>query len=384
MGIELVDWQPVFASALDEIRTRQLLRGAPNPVRQVRHLARRAIAPSVPWLFNQAKKMAQDCDLIVSHFVAYPARLAAHLAAKPHVTICLNHGLMPTGAVPPPMLPNLGSWLNRWMWGKVDQAFCKFLGPIYDPLRAAHGLAPLKHSSDVWESAQTNLILVDPVIFTAGGRRLPSDPQHTVIGSLFPPASLYGERLPDPLEAFLQAGDAPIFCTFGSLLDTEPDPKALETSTRLMVDAAQASGLRCVVQSRWSELSWRPDTPLVYPVETVSYPLLMSRCKLVLHHGGIGTATLALQAGRPNIVVGHFGDHFLWGDCLHRLGVAPKLLIRRGLTSERLADAMRKVARDHKMQECAKLLGRQMRPLDNLQRALDLIEQARANNSSAS
>jgi hypothetical protein len=37
----------------------------------------------------------------------------------------------------------------------------------------------------------------------------------------------------------------------------------------------------------------------------------------VCHHGGIGTTSAAIRAGKPSIIVSFFGDQFFWGNIVH-------------------------------------------------------------------
>lgn len=56
---------------------------------------------------------------------------------------------------------------------------------------------------------------------------------------------------------------------------------------------------------------------------------LMGRASLVIHHGGIGTASYALAAGVPQVALPMRGDQFDNGNRLQRLGVATMLAAAR-------------------------------------------------------
>jgi sterol 3beta-glucosyltransferase len=60
----------------------------------------------------------------------------------------------------------------------------------------------------------------------------------------------------------------------------------------------------------------------------------------VVHHGGAGTTAAGLRAGVPNIVIPHSNDQFAWGRRVQELGVGPKPIPRKKLTSPGLAAAI--------------------------------------------
>jgi UDP:flavonoid glycosyltransferase YjiC (YdhE family) len=63
---------------------------------------------------------------------------------------------------------------------------------------------------------------------------------------------------------------------------------------------------------------------------------LFGRASLVVHHGGIGTASYALAAGIPRVVMPMLGDQFDNGNRLVRLGVA-RMLSPRQTSGAKLA-----------------------------------------------
>jgi hypothetical protein len=72
------------------------------------------------------------------------------------------------------------------------------------------------------------------------------------------------------------------------------------------------------------------------------------RCSAVIHHGGVGTTGAGLRCGKPSLVVPFFGDLYLWGDVVARLGVGPAAVPVEQLSVERLLPALR-VLRDRRV-----------------------------------
>jgi vancomycin aglycone glucosyltransferase len=50
----------------------------------------------------------------------------------------------------------------------------------------------------------------------------------------------------------------------------------------------------------------------VLVIGSVSHRPLFPRVAAVVHHGGAGTTAAATRAGRPQVVVPHLFDQFLW------------------------------------------------------------------------
>jgi sterol 3beta-glucosyltransferase len=179
---------------------------------------------------------------------------------------------------------------------------------------------------------------------------------HTVSPSLFPrptdwpahlkvtgawqmPASLrnrLGEELPADLEAWLDAGDPPIFLGFGSMPVLDPEPLLDD-----IVSVTTALSRRAIV----SENCVSPEAIDALPdhlriVGAVDHDCLFPRCAAVVHHGGIGSTTASLRAGRPTMICSVFADQPWWGEHMRRLGVGTHVPFRK-LDRDKLESGLR-------------------------------------------
>ena len=134
--------------------------------------------------------------------------------------------------------------------------------------------------------------------------------------------------------AFLAAGGEPVFVGFGSMVIA--DPGALYD---LILDAAEASKTRVIVQSSWSKIEGDRQSPLVATIGPCPHSWLMPHCRAVVHHGGAGTVAAGLRRGLPTLVCPFFGDQHFWGECCRRAGVGPPPIPIQTLTAEALAAA---------------------------------------------
>ena len=144
---------------------------------------------------------------------------------------------------------------------------------------------------------------------------------------------------PTPLapevEAFLGAGEPPVYFGFGSM------PVATATS-RLVLDAARACGRRAIVSRGWAELAPIDDAPDCIVIGDVAQQALFPRVAAVVHHGGAGTTHTAALAGVPQVVAPMFSDQPFWASRVRELGIGSAVPMAE-LTVDRLAAALRAV-----------------------------------------
>jgi sterol 3beta-glucosyltransferase len=134
-----------------------------------------------------------------------------------------------------------------------------------------------------------------------------------------------GEQLPAGLQSWLDAGEPPVFLGFGSMPVLDPEP-LLDN----VIAVTGALGLRAIISENCvaPEAAGRlPDRLRV--VGTLDHDRLFPRCLAVVHHGGIGSTTASLRAGRPTMVCSVFGDQPWWGGQVRRLGAGTHVPFRK-------------------------------------------------------
>lgn len=312
----------------------------------------------VPAWTRQADAAAAGCDAV----------LTGGLAAFVGMTVAEHHGvpaigtgmipLTPTRAFPSPFLPRLPlpGLLNRLSYGLVNQAVWRtFRAPINDARRAL-GM-PARRS--LWRDL--------PMLYGISSSLMPPPADwpanHHVCGQW---RAQDVDWQPEPaLQAFLDAGPAPVYVGFGSMtgFDRSVIPSLLQA----------LAPRRTLLFPGWAGV---PDGPLpanVFVVGPTPHEALFPRCAMVIHHGGSGTTHSACRAGVPSVVMPLAADQFFWAARLQALGVAPAPLSQKRLDHDTLVKAIA-FAECSDVRARASLLARAMTSEHGVQTAVSLIE----------
>jgi len=313
--------------------------------------AREYLRSNIVRQFRELARAAQGADWILAAGVQLSAGSVAQAIGARHRFVAYCPSVLRSSQQTPFVVQRaeLPTWLNRLAWWALVQIFAATLRDVVAGERAQLGLPPVR---DLYA-----LMLSEAPIFAAEDLLATPAPDLAAkvarVGCLHP---FEAEPLPEKLEAFLDAGEPPIYIGFGSM--TDPDPAA---STRLVLDAVMRAGVRAVLSAGWAGLGDAPLPENVMVVGSLSHPALFRRVAAVVHHGGAGTTTTAARAGAPQILVPHVLDQFHWAARVARLGLGPPALPRRGLRAEQLAEAIASVRDNDLVAERAAQLGSRLR-----------------------
>ncbi|KAJ6025255.1 UDP-glucosesterol transferase [Penicillium canescens] len=176
---------------------------------------------------------------------------------------------------------------------------------------------------------------------------------------------------PEELDAFLKAGQPPIYIGFGSIV--VDNPKKL---TRTIFEAVRQTGHRALISKGWGNIgSGETDIPdSIFLLGPCPHDWLFRQVSCVVHHGGAGTTAAGLLLGRPTVIVPFFGDQPFWGSIVARAGAGPRPIPYKELTAEKLASAIQ-VALGEQARENAKQIGENMRTEQGVQKAVHSFHQ---------
>lgn len=340
-----------------------------NTIKQVQAILQNLFKPVESVMYHEAEILCNENDVVIGHFFHYPLQIAAEKHDCPYVSVSLVHSAIPSAFSPPVGFPNLGSSVNRLLWWVVRTALNNGIKRYPNQLREKHGLAPAKDLiNDVWSSHRLNLIAVSPSVCA----RKKDWPDYTqVCGHLDMPNIIIEGAISEGLEEFLSKGSPPVYITFGSAMPT--DVESQSSTIRLLSEAAKLAKCRAIIQaSLWKECGFESSETICF-VTASPYKKVFPRCAAVVHHGGAGTNQTTMLSGTPSIVVAHIAEQAFWGRELKRLGVAPKFIWRRKLSSQLLAKSITTVIGSNYMKQNAKTLSESMKKENGVNKAIECI-----------
>ena len=116
------------------------------------------------------------------------------------------------------------------------------------------------------------------------------------------------------LEAFLAAGDPPVYFGFGSM---RMQPQVAQ----VVAESARRVGCRAIIAGGWAGLNLTAADPGLLVIGEVNQQVLFRHVAAVVHHGGAGTTTAAALAGAPQVIVAQAFDQPYWARRITHLGI---------------------------------------------------------------
>jgi UDP:flavonoid glycosyltransferase YjiC (YdhE family) len=343
--------------------------GIRNPLKQMATILRMCFAPVEDLMFEAAQRLCAESDLVIGHYFMHPLQVAAEKAGRPYVSVLLSHAAIPSDFNHPLGKAALGKTAHRLLWRLMRRLLNGVLLHYPNRLRAQVGLPPARDIvTEVWLSHHLTLAAVSPRLC----RRQPDWPASLqVCGFLDMPGLAIDGAIPAALTAFLEAGDAPVYMSFGSWM-----PKDIAGQTRalqLLTQAARRAGCRAIIQSHAAGACGFASTRDILYIATAPHQAIFPRCRAVVHHGGAGTTQAVTLAGKPSVIVANISEQEHWGGELRHLGIAAKLAKRRSVSAAGLAKRIRQVLDAPEMTAKAEAIGAAMRGENGVAEAVEQI-----------
>jgi rhamnosyltransferase subunit B len=264
------------------------------------------VAQTMLPLFELMCAEADSDTIIAGHPWAFGARFFQEKYGAPMVTLQVSPSTFLSASRPPvhkqlkiPMLlpyPMRAALLWALERGVLDQV----CAPEINRLRARLGLRPVRRVMSRWMYSPEGVLGLFPEWFAPPQSDWPN--RVTLTGfPLFDDAEAHG--IDAELEQFLVSGEKPVVFTPGSTLVDEGLYYEAATS------ALDALGLRGVFLGIRNLDRARPRSN-VLARSFVPLCRLLPRARALVHHGGIGTASLAFAAGIPQLITPFAHDQF--------------------------------------------------------------------------
>lgn len=356
-----VDFEALSRSA----RGRDWLESGASPLAYARHV-RELFVPLQTRGCEAADAAVEGMDALVyyplaAHFLHAAERRRLPVVATPFVP------WIPSGEIAPLFMPSLRArWLRRALGHLTHRAFWSPFMASHRAYRARVGLPSVRApdlSHHAFELRVPHVHLYSealsprpddwPAWATIGGRcALPAD----------------GYEPPAELARFLEQGPKPVYVGFGSMTGHHA-----EAHGATLLDALERAGLRAIVATGWGGLAISRPPDSVHVVADVPHAWLFPRVAAVVHHGGVGTFSAGLAAGRPTLMIPFFGDQPFWARRAAELGVGPPAIPRRELDARRLAEGIRRAVGEPSYAERAAEIARRMAQEAGCARAADQV-----------
>ncbi|MBB5120195.1 glycosyl transferase [Streptomyces eurocidicus] len=264
--------------------------------------------------FDTLTAAAEGCDvLLATGLMPAGARSVAEKLGIRYMFACFQPFGLPSRHFRPGRRPGTPSPQEetdlKVLWEQDAQRVNALYGEALNRHHAAIGLPPVDNVRD-YVFTDRGLLAADPVL---GPWQDMTELDLVQTGAWILP----DERpLPAGLEAFLEAGEPPVYVGFGSMAGHLSKDLA-----RVAVEAVRAQGRRVLLARGWADLALIDDRDDCFAVGEVNQQALFRRVAAVVHHGGAGTTTTAARAGAPQVVVPQIADQPHWAARVAELGI---------------------------------------------------------------
>ena len=274
---------------------------------------------------------------------------------------------VPTAQSPAMGFPDwpLGHWYNRLTYWIVHAAIGLYGGIPNEFRRKVLQLPPKPKGMGLLHRADGSLI---PVLHCYSQHVVPRPtdwPESAHVSGYWFLEQQASWQPPEDLKTFLETGEPPIYIGFGSISGRQPQRLA-----KVVIEALQATNQRGILATGWGGLQANDLPKTVFQLDQAPHDWLFSKVSAVIHHGGAGTTAAGLRAGRPTLICPFFGDQPFWGNQIYTLGVGPKPIPQKQLTTSKLAVAMHELVSNQTMRRNAETLGEKIQAEDGVGNAI--------------
>lgn len=366
MGIEFRASAPDISPELLNTVVERMIKTV-SPIKVAKQALEDFLLLDAPVRFADCMRALEGCDLVVCHHADFAGQEAATRHGIRWANVILCPELVPTAKLAPFPFARLsfGETLNRTLWRLGNKALGEAIRPTVEKLRAAAGRPAGEPVAFQVFSPDLNLVATSRNVIPIEDD-FPQD--FPLTGPWFLDESATFEPGAE-LRDFLAAGPAPVVVSFGSM-GAGDGPKV----AAIVVEAIKRSGQRAIVQKGWGGVETSNDGQF-HSVGYVPHAFLFGVGSCVIHHGGAGTTAAACRAGRPQIIVPHISDQFVWARGIKELGLGPRMLPRWFLNPARLAKRIREVVGNPAYARRAEEVGALVRAEDGLGVAVAAIEE---------
>jgi vancomycin aglycone glucosyltransferase len=302
---------------------------------------------------DRLPEIVGDADLILGVGIVLGVHTAADIMKVPYRLVAFYPVIL--GTTPDDPLK------SRMMFGFGKSVMNMMMKGFINKKRAMYGLAPIR---DIWAHwmGERVILACDRELNTASERvAFP----FTQTGFMLLPAV---GRLPAETEAFLTAGEPPVYIGFGS----NPITSA-EKYSRMFERVREATGRRFIISKGWAGLDGENSKDILY-IDDVPFDLLFPRLAAAVYHGGTGTLAAIARAGIPQAAFPFMGDQFDNRKQIVKLGLGPETCDFKKMTADSMIAAVTSCTGNGVYRQNAAEMAEKLKQADGLKMTVDLIE----------
>lgn len=317
-----------------------------HPLKSATHGARWG-RPLIQSQFKLLLELAGSHDaVLVGAPAIFAGRIVQEVRGCPLISVVPMPWMLLSSEAPPLLAGpfNLPAWapkgLVKVQWHLMEHVAHLLMGREVNRIRRSVGLAPTPNVVR-WSYSPQLTIGLFPSWY---GPPQPDWPRNTRLTGfpLFDGGHM--KELPVALEEFRRAGPPPVVFSFGTGMMHGA------TLFRNAIEVCRITGFRGVFLTRHRAQIPADLPPGIHWSEYASFRELLPGCAAIVHHGGIGTASQALAAATPQLILPHAWDQPDNAARLQRLGVARSVPPRS--SPRRIAEQLLEVTRDEVRETC--------------------------------
>lgn len=359
-GIHFLPVKADFQALLDSDEGKKMMKGNPFAVR--RNL-QTFVYPLITNSLTDFYNLALESDMVLYHVKTLADSFADQFPQKMLRTSLLPI-IEPTSAFANPAFSGfpIPSFLNKLSFRLANLSIRMLSNPI-KAFREKCGL-PTKFSTPLVQNIYGLSTCLLPK---------PTDYPDSSVFTGFWFDNTNDALSPDLLE-FIHAGEPPLLLTFGSM----PFTSKFDLQSGILATVQQLQ-TRMIVVKGWglAQTEKLENHPHIKVINAAPFEKLFPLTKAIIHHGGIGTTSTCLHAGKPFWicpVMYPIGDQQFWGKHAYEKGVAIAPIPISKMQEKQFISSIKELLHNASLYEKAKQVQICLQKENGLANAIEVIE----------